>query len=110
MKKISFKNMIQILLVVVLIPPFVMMVVSCSRFEGNYPGGGSGGRYDNQFNFQYGCGNNQNPQADDNSYFHTFFLVIQNLLILLIMKIKTVIHFFMEIVKIYWSVQMIIHA
>lgn len=73
MKKISFKNMIQILLVIVLIPPFVMMVVSCSRFEGNYPGGGSGGRYDNQFNFQYGCGNNKNPQSDDNSYFHTFF-------------------------------------
>lgn len=72
-QQLSFKKIIQILLVLVLIPPFVMMVVSCSRLGKNGSGGGSHGQYDNQYNFQYGCGNNQNPLPDDNSYFHTFF-------------------------------------
>ncbi|WHQ37596.1 DUF4091 domain-containing protein [Spiroplasma sp. SV19] len=73
MRQLSFKKIIQILLVIVLIPPFVMVVISCSRLGTNDSGGGSNGQYDNQFNFQYGCGNNKNMFPDDNSYFHTFF-------------------------------------
>ncbi|WP_338964568.1 MULTISPECIES: hypothetical protein [unclassified Spiroplasma] len=99
-QQLSFKKSIQILLVLVLIPPFVMMVVSCSRLGKNGSGGGSHGQYDNQYNFQYGCGNNQNPLPDDNYYFHTF-LVIQNLHIVLIMKIKMETRFFMEIAQMF---------
>ncbi|WP_425379963.1 DUF4091 domain-containing protein [Spiroplasma endosymbiont of Stenodema calcarata] len=73
MQQVSFKKIIQILLVFVLVPPFVMMVVSCSRLWAGGSGSGGHGQYDNQFNFQYGCGNNKNLLPDDNPYFHTFF-------------------------------------
>ncbi|AGM26485.1 hypothetical protein SSYRP_v1c08960 [Spiroplasma syrphidicola EA-1] len=71
MKLLSLRNWIQFLLVGIIVPPFVMTVISCTRY-GASGNNNSSSEYVDKYNFQYGCSEN-NIAVDDNNFFHTFY-------------------------------------